>query len=354
MKFSMSLPLFRDFSARDPYKQTYEIAAFAEEAGFSTLTTGHHHFRLGNQSDPLTLMAAVAARTNTIRLGTGIFLLPIHHPLRVAEQIATLDQISGGRISLGVGTGWYAPEYDAYGARFNERGARMEDALKILKLAWTEENIRWEGRFHAFSGITVYPRPLQRPHPPLWVAGVVDAAVERAARLGDAWLWGPVQSLAKGKACLDVYRGACARLGKKPDFILRRFAWMKPTRREVEDEMLGRYVNGLLAHWRQSSDEEEKTELFDRLDSGEKITPQEIARDRLLWGAPDDIIEQVKRFHEETGCEHVHVAFGQGLPAESQLYDFLGTPEEHIEMVRLFGREVIPAFKKTEKSRISG
>ena len=226
MKFSLSLPLLKDLTSPDPFRETFELARIAEENGFDTVTIGHHHFMPGNLSDPLTFLAAVAARTSTVRVGTGIFQLPIHNPVRVAEQVATIDQLSGGRVTLGVGMGWWPLEYEVHGSQFNQRGARMEEALAIMRLVWQGEDTAFEGRFHSFPTLTVHPRPIQTPNPPLWVAGVAPAAVDRAARLGDAWICGPVQSLAAALRCLDIYRPACAALGKPADWILRRYAWV--------------------------------------------------------------------------------------------------------------------------------
>jgi probable F420-dependent oxidoreductase len=345
MRFSTSLPMLRQPDEPDPFQQSFELARIAEEAGFDTITLGHHHFMPGNASDPLTFLAAVAARTDRVRIGTGIFQLAIHNPVRVAEQVASIDQLSGGRISLGVGTGWWPLEYQVHGSDYRERGARMEEALQILRLVWTREETAFEGRFWSFPELTVHPRPVQQPHPPIWVAGVVDAAVERAARLGDAWLCGPVQSLAKTKACLEVYRRACNREARKPSWILRRFAWLGEDREQVARDVLPRYVAGLLEHWRESVKDAEERELFARIDGGEQVSPEEIARDRLLWGAPDDLIAQIQRFRDETGCDHIHAAFGAGMPAHDSERSTLGPFEQQAEMMRLFGREVIPAFR---------
>jgi len=136
----------------------------------------------GNLGDPLTFLAAVAARTDTLRVGTGIFQLPVHNPVRVAEQVATIDELSGGRISLGVGTGWWPLEYEVQGSSFRDRGARMDEALRILKLVWTEEDTAFEGRFWSFPQLTVYPRPVQRPHPPVMVGGGGPRMLRIAAR----------------------------------------------------------------------------------------------------------------------------------------------------------------------------
>jgi len=346
MKFSFSLPTIRHPERRDPFEETYALARLAEEQGFDTATIGHHHFLPGNQSDPLTFMATVAARTSTLRVGTGIFLLPVHNPVRVAEQVATIDQISGGRVSLGVGTGWWPLEYDVHGSCYAERGARMEEALRILRHAWTKPDEAYEGRFWKFPKLTVHPRPVQTPHPPLWVAGVVDAAVDRAARLGDAWLCGPVQSLGRAKRCLETYRATCARLGRRPDWILRRYTWIGADRRKVMDDVLPRYVDGLMIHWRESAEDPEEKALFARIDAGERVTPEAIAADRLLFGDPDDVIAQIERYGRETGCEHVHAAFGAGMPAHDTEYSTLGDYDAQAEMIRLFGKYVIPHFRR--------
>jgi probable F420-dependent oxidoreductase len=344
MKFSLSLPVLRDPDSADPFGDTYALARIAEESGFDTATIGHHHFLPGNLSDPLTFLATVAARTDTLRVGTGILQLPIHNPVRIAEQVATIDQLSAGRVSLGVGLGWWPLEYQVHGSNFRERGARMEEALEILRLVWTQENTAWNGRFYQFPELTVYPRVVQQPHPPLWVAGVADAAVDRAARLGDAWMCGPVQSLTRALACLDLYRTSCAEHGREPDWILRRYAWVEADHDHVVNDVLPAYVDGLMDHWRESTEDDEERALFARIDAGEDVSPTEIAADRLLWGSPDTVITQIRRYEAATGCTHVHAAFGAGLPANASERSTFGTFDDHAAMIRLFGKEVITAF----------
>lgn len=347
MKFSASLPFLRDLSSREPFRDTFELAQVAEEAGFDTLTIGQHHFRQGDPADPLTVMAAVAARTSRIRVGTGIFILPMHDPLMVAEQVATIDQLSGGRISLGVGTGWNAFEYEALGVPFKERGARMEEALKVLKLVWQQENTSFEGRFYRFPELTMYPRPIQQPSPPLWVAGDVPVSVDRAARLGDAWMCGPTTELSLARTLLGTYRDSCAKVGREPEWILRRFGWIKPTRKAVEDGPLQQYVDGMMHHWRESNTDKnaDLRRIFDRIDAGETVTAAEIARNRLIWGAPEDAVEQIRALRDEMGADHVHIAFGAGLHAVGTINAQFGEAKELAEMMKLYGREVIAAFR---------
>lgn len=344
MTFSCSLPILVDRTSPDPYRAMTELARVAESSGFTTVTVGHHHFMPENLSDPLTVLAAVASRTDRIRVGTGIFQLPVHHPLRVAEQVATVDELSGGRVSLGVGLGWWATEYEAFGSVFAERGDRMDEALEILVRAWSGEPTSFDGRFYRFPEVTVHPRPVQRPHPPLWVAGVADRAVRRAARRGDAWIAGPVQSLGAVRSCLAVYRDECAVLSRPAEWILRRYAWVGTDGEQVRAEVLPRYVDGLLAHWRDSVEEPAERALFDRIDAGERVGPEEIAADRLLWGDPEQVVAQIGRYRRETGCTHLHAAFGAGLPADTDQPSGLGDAGAIAAMMERFGSEVIPAF----------
>lgn len=132
MRFSLSVLPFFDPDDRVPFRRTFDLCARAEELGYDTVMIGHHHFLNGQISDPFTLLAAIAARTERIRIATAIFLLPLHHPLQVAERVATLDQLSGGRMSFGVGSGWNPREYAAFGATLSERGARMDESLALL------------------------------------------------------------------------------------------------------------------------------------------------------------------------------------------------------------------------------
>jgi alkanesulfonate monooxygenase SsuD/methylene tetrahydromethanopterin reductase-like flavin-dependent oxidoreductase (luciferase family) len=217
----------------------------------------------------------------------------------------------------------------------------MEEALEILRLVWQGEETSYEGRFWSFPELTVHPRPVQQPNPPLWVAGVADVAIDRAARLGDAWLLGPVQSISKAASMVAVYRDACERHDVTPEWILRRYAWIAPTRAEVEDGVLPAYVDGLVEHWRESTEDEEEKRLFERMDAGEDVA-REIADERLLWGSPEDVIGQIERYRARTGAEHVHAAFGAGLPGSGQAS--MGDFETQAAMIRLYGAEVISAF----------
>src|SRR5438128_2391505 len=173
------------------FEQTIEECGRAEAAGFDSVWLGEHHNSAVLHPTPLVRLAAIASRTQRLRLGTGVLLLPLYHPLAVAEEAAMVDVISRGRLVLGVGTGYAPEEFAAFDVSIKERGSRMDEAVPLIKRLWSEEKVTHEGRHYRMTNATVSPRPVQRPGPPLWFAGWVAPAIRRAARLGEAWLGGP-------------------------------------------------------------------------------------------------------------------------------------------------------------------
>jgi probable F420-dependent oxidoreductase len=138
------------------------------------------------------LLSAVGACTKKILLGTGIAVVPYRDPAHVAKAVATADLMSNGRLVFGIGVGWLQEEYKALGVPFDERGARTDEYLRIMKTMWTGGNTRFEGRFFSLPDMHVNPVPVQKPHPPIIVGGQGAAALRRVVELGDGWLSGPV------------------------------------------------------------------------------------------------------------------------------------------------------------------
>lgn len=179
----------------------------AEALGFESIWTGDHiilptagttqypytadgSFPLAsteNFLEPFTLLAYVAAVTKTVKIGTTVIIVPYRNPIEQAKMLSCLDVLSGGRLIAGVGVGWLEKEFDVLGASYKDRGPVTDEYLQIFKTLWTEVEPAFKGRFYAFDGITMFPKPIQKPHPPIWVGGHTRRAIRRAVRFGDAW-----------------------------------------------------------------------------------------------------------------------------------------------------------------------
>ena len=196
-----------------------EQARRLERLGFDFLGIGEHISFNQPVASPLVALGAAAAVTSRIQLMTAILLAPIYPAALLAKMGATLDHISGGRFHLGVGVGGENPaEIEACGVSMRERGRRADDTLDIVRRLWTEENVDHDGDYATLRGITISPRPVQRPHPPIWVSGRKDAALRRAARVGDGWL--PYMfSPEMIRDSLDRLKPLCDEYGRDPASI---------------------------------------------------------------------------------------------------------------------------------------
>jgi probable F420-dependent oxidoreductase len=168
--------------------------------------------------DPLLSLTFAAAVTKTLRLATGILILPQRHPIYVAKEVATLDTLSNGRAILGIGIGWLKEEFDALGVPFGERAARTAESVRAMRSLWKDAPEPFEGRFFRWPALESNPKPVQRPGVPIVVGGHAESAARRAARWGDGFFPG-VAEPEKLRALLAVLRDECARVGRRPESI---------------------------------------------------------------------------------------------------------------------------------------
>lgn len=198
------------------FATTLEECDLAERLGFdSVYICEHHGLPDGFYPAPFLIATAVAARTRRVRLWIGILILPLYHPLHVAEQAAVLDGLSGGRLELGVAVGYRPEEFAAFGVPLRERGARTDEAIPLIRRLFSEERVTHEGRFWQLRDFTLYPRPVQQPLR-IWVGAWSEAALKRAARLGDGWLPGPTANRDTLRTCFAIYKNALRERGIDP------------------------------------------------------------------------------------------------------------------------------------------
>ena len=204
LRFGFSCYPFSRFAGADALLQTYELL---ETLGFHHAQIGEHFIVPAENAatldtvwyDGIALAATVLARTKRLKVLFGVIVVPYRHPVHLAKSMATLDILSGGRIIMGAGVGWAKREFELLGIPFSERGARTDDALRAVKALWASESPSYQGRFFSFDNVVFRPRPLTRPHPPIWIGGAADKTIERAAELGDGLhpLGGPLSRLEK-------------------------------------------------------------------------------------------------------------------------------------------------------------
>ena len=164
------------------------VVEYARDLNYDSVFTINHFVANLQTPQALSMTSKIIEISGRMQVGTGILILPLYHPVHIAEEFATLDHLSGGRVVLGVGAGYRDEEYEAFGIPKSERGGRLKESIEIIKLLWTGEPVHYEGKYYQLNGQKIGLKPLTPGGPPLWVGAGARAAVERAARLGDAWL----------------------------------------------------------------------------------------------------------------------------------------------------------------------
>lgn len=200
-----------------------ETACKAEELGFDAVLVNDHIIvggperiveSWGNTFDPLIVLSYIAARTTRIKLGLSVLIMPYRNPVATAKMIATLDQMSGGRVIAGVGSGWNEAEFAALGVPFHQRGARTNEYLRLWQACWSPGETSFHGKFFDFENMHVSPKPLQQPHPPIWIGGSSPASLRRAAKF--AQVWQPTPTPLKDIISLRAYLAeACQKIGRR-------------------------------------------------------------------------------------------------------------------------------------------
>jgi len=311
------------------FEETLRECKRAEDAGFDSVWLGEHHNNPILHPAPLIGLAAIASRTSRIGLGTGVLLLPLYHPMMVAEEGAMVDMISGGRLILGIGAGYAPEEFAAFGCALNERGSRLEEGTRLLTRLWTEEHVTHEGRHYRVDDATVTPRPVQRPKPPIWFGAWAEPAIRRAARLGDAWFVGPSANLEEIVPCARLYQKACGENGKgKGEIALFRYVFVARSTKEAMEaagEPFMRAFDRMYFRW---------PHPVVKRPPG-RLTIERLAEDRIILGDPKKCIDEIEGFRKVLNATHLVCRFSVPGIARTACETSLD----------LFTREVMPGLR---------
>jgi alkanesulfonate monooxygenase SsuD/methylene tetrahydromethanopterin reductase-like flavin-dependent oxidoreductase (luciferase family) len=302
------------------YEAFIDYVVEADRLGFKQLFMVEHHFTgQGQVSASMTVLAYLAARTQHIRLGTAVVVMPWHNPVLVAEQVATLDLLSGGRVDFGVGKGYRKAEFDGFCIPMDEATERFDEAMEIIRKGWTsEERFSHHGKRWHFDDILVEPAPLQRPHPPLWLAAGSHDSIRRAAREGYNLLLDQLAQTHQIIERIAIFREECERAGR---------AWhsnMVATARALQ----------MIHH---ESERAAQHETRKRVLSVIGALARDKLPDRVeddtapLWGMPDEVIARLKEL-EAGGATNI----------------LLVDPNASLANLRAFAREVMPAFQAAQ------
>lgn len=306
----------------------------AEQAGFDGIFLPERHHRTETMfPPPLVLLAAYAARTQKIDLGTLVLQTPYYNPMHLAEDVAMIDLMSKGRVKLGVGLGYHPDYFRLFAAPYNERFSRFEESLEILRKAWSShERFSYYGKRYQFEDILLTPKPYQPDGPPLWIGAAYPEAIKRAGRLGDGWailpFWEPLPKL---RAQAALYRETAAAHGRKSYVVLIRDGWVAPTRAEAESVFGPLWVQEMLFYYRWKL-----LSPNDEFQSEADFTIEKL-RKYMVMGSPTECLEQIQMWKEAVGADYLVMRFRLPLgPA----------PERVLECIKQFGAEVIPYCNK--------
>lgn len=319
---------------RDRYDQALTQACAADQLGFDSVWLTEHHFsRHGIVSDSLTVLGHLAARTSSVRLGTAVSVLPLHHPLRFAESVATVDQLSGGRLDLGIGRGYQPGEFSGYGLDIAEKNERFAEALDVLRQVWsTDGPVSHHGRYWSFDDAAPQPRPLQRPHPPLWVATDSPDGLAQCAREDWGVLLPQGTSLTVTAGQMKRYAEALAGAGAGPEKA--RVYLARATHVAATDEQAWAEAEGPYKDFLGYADKLRRARAGTAPGGRSPFDLDADLRDSALFGSPDTVIGRLREIRE-LGIERVMLFLHMG-----------GLPHEKImSSMELIAREVLPAVR---------
>ena len=321
-------------------------AVYADELGFHSAWIGEHHFNsLGVLSCPDLVLANAAARTKRIRLAPAVTVLPLHHPIRVAEQWATLDLLSNGRVDWAAGRGYDRREYEPFKVNFDDNQGIFEEGMELVRQLWSSggERITHKGKYYQFADVRITPQPVQKPIPS-YVASFSKPSIELAARLGCGLVVAPfaaAMTFGGLKQVSELYHETCAKAGTKPQRLMCSYFTHFADTPEQQAAQRARQIRYYKECVIPALPGDPKTApptyryFVDMVARLAKVRPEDLSENSVLIGSPQQITDTLKKV-EAAGFDEVILYFNVGMKPHGQVKD---------EMAR-FMAEVAPAFRK--------
>ena len=278
-----------------------EQVRVARQSGFSSLWVPHHYLTEPMQMlAPIPMLAYLAREAEGMTIGPNILVMPLLNPVHVAEDAVTLDFLSGGRYVLGIGIGYREAEFNTFNVPLKERVQRFTESVEIMRRLWTEDRVTYHGKIFNVEDLGIGLKPTRPGGPPIWVAAVVDAAVKRAARIGDAWLITNFAHLSVLEPQMKLYRDTLREVNKPVpvEIPITRECYIGPTRAKAMEECRAalQYKYSAYSSWGLDK-QSEGAESFDQ-------SFEDFAKDRFIIGDKAYVAEEIQRYNETLGVNH--------------------------------------------------
>lgn len=338
----------KESSDQDLFDYELQCIDFAEEFGLDGVWLAEHHFRSDVCPSILPVAAHVAARTKRIRIGLGILVLPFYDPLRLAEDVAVVDILSQGRINVGMGRGYNTMEFNGFSVSQDESRERFAETLEIAIAAWSKGTVCHHGKFYQIENVRVFPAPIQKPHPPLWIGASSPETVERCGAMGIPFMSDPAQTFAESVELVRRWSASAKAAGHDPDageLAALRPIWVADS---VSEAIRARpvWVPQCLDDIAGDQADIASSDIFDLAsqEHARAAAPTDLdpalerevgANPSYLVGDPDSIIKKLVAY-QEAGYRHILGVFNSGVRQ----------PIENVrECMQRFSEEVLPYVK---------
>jgi alkanesulfonate monooxygenase SsuD/methylene tetrahydromethanopterin reductase-like flavin-dependent oxidoreductase (luciferase family) len=348
---NMECDYLRSKTETEAFEELFAQVDLAEAVGLDSVWLAERHFASGDRGQPsiaaapIILATAIASRTKRLRVGTGVYVLPLNHPIRVAEEVATLDYVSQGRFALGVGRSGFTTAYEGYGYAYGESRERLRECLEIVVQAWTQERFSYAGKYYQFHNVCVTPKPLQKPHPPIYMAATTSETFPIAGQLGRHLFVGVRRSSIGGvQQSVDIYRQAWQDAGHpgQGDVTLRMPVYVGETHAQaIADAEIStvQYYRRLGENLRRSVGRAGTAASEDRAHMAEElanISYETLLRDWVVYGTAAEVVERLQQLRDELDLSGIILEMNAGG---------LMPPDRVLNSLQLFGEQVAPQFQ---------